>query len=124
VWPIAYTEDDLIAPWLDPSRLLLYVQIAEPYFDQASGKEVRKIPIRAKDLKLEIDGKAVTLNEAYNGVYPYVERSNLGFFTDISGFKPDVPYKIKISLPDGLKPGQFQGLFIDHVENEYTTELK
>jgi len=23
-----------------------------------------------------------------------------------------------------LKPGQFQGIFVDHVENEYTTHLK
>jgi len=123
-WPVVYTADDLIAPWLDPSRLLLYVQIAEPYLEKTVGKETRKMPIRASELKLEIDGKTVAVNEAYNGVYPYVERSNLGFFTDISMLSADAPHQIKLTLPKGLKPGQFQGIFIDHVVNEYTTGLK
>ncbi|MCX6225887.1 MAG: hypothetical protein NTV01_14230, partial [Bacteroidia bacterium] len=123
-WPITYTDDDLVAPWLDPSRLLLYVQIAEPYVEKAVGKETRKMPIRATELKLEIDGKPVRLKEAYNGVYPYVERSNLGFFTDISGLSADLPHKIRLTLPKGLKQGQFQGIFIDHVVNEYTTAIR
>jgi hypothetical protein len=119
-WPITYTADDLVAPWLEPSRLLLYVQIAEPYLEKTINNENRKVPIRAVELKLEIDGKPVILNEAYNGVYPYVERSNLGYFTDISTITADQPHKIKLILPKGLKPGQFQGVFIDHVVNEYT----
>ena len=123
-WPVTYTEDDLIAPWLDPSRLLLYVQIAEPYFEKLVGTETRKIPIRASELKLEIDGKPIILKEAYNGVYPYVERSSLGFFTDISGLSSDKSYQIKLTLPKGLKPGQFQGIFLDHIVNEYTTAIK
>jgi len=124
IWPIEYTEDDLIAPWLDPSRLLLYVQIAEPYMQKQVGDEMRKKPIRANELKLELNGRPVVLNEAYNGVYPYVERTNLGFFADISGLAADTPHAVKLTLPKGLKPGQFQGIFVDHVENEYTTHLK
>jgi hypothetical protein len=123
-WPITYTDDDLIAPWLDPSRLLLYVQIAEPYLEKVVGIETRKMPIRAAELKLEIDGKPIILKEAYNGVYPYVERSNLGFFTDISGLSADTSHKIKLMLPKGLKPGQFQGIFLDHIVNEYTTAIR
>jgi hypothetical protein len=123
-WPIDYTADDLIAPWLEPSRLLLYIQIAEPYLEKVVGNEMRKKPIRANELKLELDGRPVALNEAYNGVYPYVERTNLGFFADISGLTADTPHTVKVMLPKGLKPGQFQGIFIDHVENEYTAHLK
>jgi hypothetical protein len=123
LWPVDYTEDDLIAPWLDPSRLLLYVQIAEPYRDKLVGTEKRKAPIRVDGIKLEIDGRPVVLKEAYNGVYPYVERTNLGFFADISHLPADVPHRIRLTLPDDLRPGQFQGIFIDHVVNEYTTEL-
>ena len=121
LWPVNYTDDDLIAPWTDPSRLLLYVQIAEPYWTRGVGKDMKKVPIRATELKLELDGKPVILKEAYNGVYPYVERTNLGFYLDISKLPADTPHKIKLTLPKGLKPGQFQGIFIDHVENEYTS---
>ena len=124
LWPISYTEDDLVAPWLDPSRLLLYVQIAEPYLERQGAEKKGKTPIRAGELKLEIDGKPVPLREAYNGVYPYVERSNLGFFTDISAWSPGVPHRIRLTLPAGLKPGQFQGIFADHVENEFTSDLR
>jgi hypothetical protein len=53
-----------------------------------------------------------------------VERTNLGFFTDISSLAPDQPHRIRLTLPKGLKPGQFQGIFIDHAENELTSELK
>ena len=128
IWPITYSEDDKIAPWLAPSRLLLYVQIAQPYrnIEKQTGnnKIVRQVPIRKSEYSVKIDGKPYELNEAYNGVYPTVERSNLGIFVDISSLKPGIVHKINIKLPTGLKPGQFQGLFIDHIEDEFTTELK
>jgi hypothetical protein len=123
IWPVDYTEDDLVAPWLDPSRLLLYVQIAEPYHYRMVGDAMRKVPIRANELSLLIDGIRVELKEAYNGVYPYVERTNLGFFADISRLTPDVDHEVRVLLPAGLKPGQFQGIFIDHVVSEYTTKI-
>jgi hypothetical protein len=123
-WPVTYTDDDRVAPWLDASRLLLYVQIAEPYLERPGTDKKGKTPIRAVELKLEIDGKPVALKEAYNGVYPYIERSNLGFYVDISSWEPDVAHRIKVTLPAGLKPGQFQGIFADHVENEYTRDLR
>ncbi len=131
-WPVSYTDDDLVAPWAGPSRLLLYVQIAEPYRDTvitwSDGKNLhhdnRKAPIRATDLRLEIDGKKADLREAYNGVYPFVERTNLGYFVDISGLTPDVEHKLHLVLPKGLKPGQYQGIFVEHVEGEMTEQLR
>lgn len=127
-WPVTYSKDDKIAPWLDPSRLLLYVQIAQPYrnIEELRGNEKvsRQVPIRKVEYSITIDGKPFEVNEAYNGVYPTVERSNLGVFADISSLKPGVSHQISIKLPSGLKPGQFQGLFIDHVEDELTGELK
>lgn len=130
-WPISYSDDDRIAPWLEPSRLLLYVQVAEPYHyierEEKRGDEVitrtRQQPIRKQEYEVKIDGKNYAINEAYNGVYPFVERSNLGMFVDISSLQPDVDYTVTVKLPEGLKPGQFQGLFIEHVENEYTREI-
>ncbi|MEO8854335.1 MAG: hypothetical protein ABI359_11170, partial [Ginsengibacter sp.] len=129
-WPIIYSDDDKLAPWLAPSRLLLYIQIADPYREVKSKSEgennmtVHPEPIRKSEYSLFIDGKPVELREAYNGVYPNVERSYLGVYADISSLAPDVLHKIEVKLPGGLEPGQFQGVFVDHVENEFTTELK
>jgi hypothetical protein len=129
-WPIMYSDDDKLAPWLAPSRLLLYIQIADPYREVKSKNEgtnniiVHPEPIRKSEYSLFIDGKPFELKEAYNGVYPNVERSYLGVYADISSLKPDVLHKIEVKLPGGLEPGQFQGVFVDHVENEFTTELK
>lgn len=33
-WPVDYTQDDLVAPWLGPDRLLLFVHITDPYQDE------------------------------------------------------------------------------------------
>lgn len=129
-WPISYSDDDKLAPWLAPSRLLLYIQIADPYQDvkvQAENKQdsiVRKEPIRKSAYSLSIDGKIVELKEAYNGVYPNVERSYLGVYADISFLQPGISHKAVIQLPGGLQAGQFQGVFVDHVEDEFTTEIK
>lgn len=131
-WPVEYTEDDKIAPWLAPSRLLLYVRIAEPYRQreeevERDGRKVlltRHDPIRKAEYRVEIDGKEYELNEAYNGVYPNVERTNLGIFVDISGLKPELEYTVKVKLPGNLKPGQFEGLFIENVVDEYTGLIK
>jgi hypothetical protein len=130
-WPVNYTEDDLVAPWTDPSRLLLYVQIAEPYLSQEvpamrEGKEImitKRRPIRKDRVTIEIDGQAVEVKEGYNGIYPYVERTAMGMYADVSNLAPDVAHRIKVTLPEGLKPGQFQGLFFEHVETEFTGEV-
>ena len=131
-WPVNYTEDDLVAPWTDPSRLLLYVQIAEPHLPQEipskrEGKEVmitKTLPIRKDRVTIEIDGKPLEVKEGYNGVYPYVPRTAMGMYADISDLAPDVAHRIKVTLPEGLKPGQFQGLFFEHVETEFTGKVK
>lgn len=47
----------------------------------------------------------------------------MGIYTDVSHLTPDVEHRIRVTLPAGLRPGQFQGLFFDHVENEYTSEI-
>jgi hypothetical protein len=130
-WPVPYTDDDRVAPWVDNARLLLFAQIAEPYADkeftdQRDGKDIktmRNVPYRKEDVKIEIDGKPVEVREGYNGVYPYVTRTSMGMYADISHLKPDTDYRVKVTLPEGLRTGQFQGLFFEHVENEYTEEI-
>jgi hypothetical protein len=130
-WPVPYTEDDRVAPWIDNSRLLLFAQIAEPYTEKKvtvrrAGRDVqvmRKAAYTKDDVKIEIDGKPIEVREGYNGVYPYVTRTCMGMYADISHLKPDTEYRVKLTLPEDLRPGQFQGLFFEHVENEYTNVM-
>jgi hypothetical protein len=131
-WPVACTEDDLVAPWMGPERLLLFVQIADPYLSEevtTKNKEgeaitsTRRKVIRKEQVTIEIDGQPVEVKEGYNGVYPYIPRSCMGLYAEITELAPDVKHAIKVTLPDGLAPGQFQGLFFEHVEDEFTTAL-
>jgi hypothetical protein len=94
----------------------LFVQIAEPYSQRAE-------PYRKDQVGIQIDGKPVDVQEGYNGVYPYVTRTCMGMYADVSHLEPDVRHRVKVTLPEGLRPGQFQGLFFEHVENEYTKQL-
>ena len=47
----------------------------------------------------------------------------MGFYADISNLKPDTEYSIEVALPK-LAPGQFQGLFFENIEPEYTGEIR
>ncbi len=107
-WPIPWTTEDLRSTWLAPQRLLLYVQLAEP--DEQW------------NASLEIDGHAVDLVKAYASVRAF-RRNFTGFYADISGLAPDVNHTLQLELPKGLKPGQFQGVFFENVETEYTSEI-
>lgn len=105
-WPVSYTEDDLLAPWLAPWRLLLYVAVAEP--------------LDSMDVGLKVNGRPVEVRKAYNSVYPRrPERTFLGWYADLSRLRPDSPVDIEVTLPE-LEPGRFQGLFFENVETEYT----
>jgi hypothetical protein len=37
--------------------------------------------------------------------------------------KPEVEYQVEVELPSTLKPGQFQGVFFENVESEYTGKI-
>jgi len=109
-WPIPYTEDDLLATWRGPHRLLLYVHIADPDDKWTVG--------------LTLNGQPVELKKAYSDVYPLGrERTFTGFYADVSSLKPDTRHTVEVTLPTGLQPGQFQGLFFENVEAEFTNEL-
>lgn len=106
-WPILWTEQDLKTPWLAPERLLLFVQIAEP----DDGMEVT----------LQLNGDAVPLKKAYSSIRTH-KRSFVGFYADVSSLEAGRPYQVELKLP-ALTPGQFQGLFFDNVETEYTNAI-
>jgi hypothetical protein len=103
-WPIPWTSEDRRTPWLVPERLLLFVQIAEPD-DQW-------------EVRMRIDEQPVELTRAYSSIRPYA-RAFVGFYADLSHLDPDRPYTVELELPP-LRPGQFQGLFFENVEPEYT----
>jgi hypothetical protein len=108
-WPVAYTEDDLRAPWIGPWRLLLFVAMAEP--------------LESMDVAVKIDGRAADVRKAYNSVYPRSGgRTYLGSFVDLSGLKPDTTYGIEVTLAP-LRPGQFLGLFFENIEPESTDRI-
>jgi len=104
-WPIPYTDDDRRATWLDPARLLLFIQIAEPD-DRWSAT-------------LTIDGQPVPLRKAYASVRPNA-RNFTGFYADLSAIAPNRPHTLQLDLPETLNPGQYQGLFLQNIEPEYT----
>jgi len=109
-WPVAYTADDLLAPWLGSDRLLLFVQIAEP--DDSL------------DVALTIDGKPVPLIRAYNSIYGHApKRTFLGFYADVSTLAPDVTHQVVLRVPP-LPAGRFQGLFFENVEPERTAVIR
>ena len=109
-WPVAYTDDDLRAPWLGPWRLLLHVPIAE-------GTD-------AMDVTLKVNGVPVEVLKAYNSVYPHSpERTFIGHYADVSRLRPDSPCDIEVGLPS-LEPGRFEGVFFENVETEYTRRIQ
>jgi hypothetical protein len=107
-WPVPYTEDDLIAPWLGSHRLLLYAHEAEP--DDA------------KDVTMTLDGKPVQVRKAYNNIYGNNKRNFLGSYVDLSSLEPDRHHNLEVMLPQ-LAAGRFQGLFFENIEPEYTREI-
>jgi hypothetical protein len=103
-WPIPWTPEDFRTPWLAPHRLLLYVQAAEP--------DDRWEP------RLLVDGKQVELRKAYTAIRA-ARRTFVGFYADVSLLAPDREYTLELHLPE-MKAGQFQGVFFQNVEPEYT----
>jgi hypothetical protein len=107
-WPIPWTAEDFRTTWLAPERLLLYVQIAEP--DDRM------------EARLRIDGRPVELRKAYSSIRVY-PRAFVGFYADVSLLGAGLEHRLELDLPP-LKPGQFQGVFFENVEAEYTEEVR
>jgi len=109
-WPIPYDEDEIEATWTAPWRMLMFINIADP-------KD-------AMEVSMKIDGKPVEVKKAYSSIYAQGQtRTFVGFYADLSGIEADKDHEVEVSLPD-LQPGQFQGLFFDTVEPEYTEAIR
>jgi hypothetical protein len=124
-WPVTYTDDDRLAPWIGPERLLFFVNIADAKPDM--------------NVTMKLNGQPFELKKAFNGIYPNSgNQTFIGFYADVASLSPDTTYSVEIGLPQSIpgplpKPekgeipkirvGQFQGLYFDNVEAEYTTCL-
>ena len=115
-WSIDWTEEDLECTWLAPERLLLYLQIAEPNWKM--------------EANIKLNGKSLDVKKAYSSRTPgrlkmgKGHNTFTGFYADVSHLKPGTEYRLEVTLPAGLKPGQFQGVFFENVETEYTDEIR
>jgi hypothetical protein len=106
-WSMAWTEEDLRCSWLAPERLLLFVQMASPDPKMA--------------VTLKISGEEITLQRAYASIRPN-PRCFTGFYADVSSLEAGKTYQAELSLPR-MEAGNFQGLFFENVETEYTDGL-
>jgi hypothetical protein len=114
-WPIEWTEYDLECTWLAPERLLLYIQIAEPDWKM--------------EVSMKLNGEPVEVKKAYSSRTPgrlqmgKGHNTFTGFYVDVSHLEPGQKYDVEVTLPANLKPGQFQGIFFENVETEFTDKL-
>lgn len=110
-WPVPYTDEERLATWRAPDRLLLYIHIADPQ--------------DTWQVAMTLNGRPIEVRRAYSDVFPLGrERTFTGFYADVSRLVvPDTRNEIELTLPAQLQPGQFQGLFFENVESTYTTEV-
>jgi len=125
-WPVPYTDDDRIAPWIGAERLLLFVNIADAKPEM--------------NVTMKINGQPFEIKKAFNGIYPNSgDQTFIGFYADVASLTPDTVYKVEIGLPQivegplpkpaegevlKIRKGQFQGLYFDNVEAEYTQSIR
>ncbi|MDQ2944406.1 MAG: hypothetical protein M3Y27_00400, partial [Acidobacteriota bacterium] len=106
-WPVHWNTDDYKTTWLVPSRLLMFIQFAEP-------KDTMKV-------SMMLDGAPLELTKAYSSVRAHGP-SFVGFYADLSRIKPEAAHAVALQLPLGAT-GQFQGVFFDNVEPELTEQI-
>ena len=94
-------------PFVRGIHATLHVHLAEPD-DKLS-------------ISLKIDGAPVELRRAYSSIRVHTP-SFVGFYADVSNLAPDKEHQLELELPR-LAPGQFQGVFFDNVETEFTDVL-
>ncbi|MGA8027081.1 MAG: hypothetical protein WB992_08035 [Bryobacteraceae bacterium] len=106
-WPVSWNSDDYATTWLVPGRLLMFIQFAEPN--------------DTMNVSMMLDGAPVELSKAYSSVRAHGP-SFVGFYADLSRIKPDAPHVIALQLPPAAT-AQFQGVFFDNVEPEFTEQI-
>lgn len=111
-WNIPYDEEEILATWNAPWRNLLFINIADPQ--------------QSMEVSARIDGEPVEVQRAYSGVHPAsARRTFAGFYVDVTDrIEEGRSYVLEVDLPEGLEPGQFQGVFFDAVETRWTDTVR
>jgi len=118
--PVTFTTEDLYAAWTAPYRQLIFIHIADAWPSMA--------------VSAKINGVAVTVKKGYNGSYEAAGNWMFqGYYIDASNLLPDTPYQIEITMPvmpftsgdpnTNFPNAQFQGLFFENIETEYTQSI-
>ena len=123
-YPIAWGAQDADASWLQPARLLLFLQLN--CSTGRSGACDDKIPAA-----LSVNGEPVHGLKAYesrctectNVNHPFDPRPSArfnGWYWDVSTlFQPDVQAQVELALPKAKVPNMI-GLFFENVETVLT----
>jgi hypothetical protein len=106
-WPIPWTQDDYESTWLEPERLLLFVQAAD-------GNDSNKIIGT-------LDGQPLEIRPAYSSSRVHAA-SFVGFYADLSKIAPDMKHTIQLRVPQ-MASGRLQGIFFDNVIPQLTESL-
>ena len=101
--------------WLAPERLLLYLQIAEPDWKMEASMKLNSKPLDVKKAYSSRTPGRLQMGKGHN--------TFTGFYADVSHLQSQTKYTLEVTLPTGLKPGQFQGVFFENVETEYTDKI-
>jgi hypothetical protein len=110
-WPVDYSAEERAAVWLNSDRLLLFINVADPDDEAMTG------------VTLKVDGESVPVKPAYTAIVRNNPKNTFtGWYADLAALAPEVKHTFEVQLPK-LAPGQFQGLFLDTVEAEYTNEV-
>jgi hypothetical protein len=110
-YPIDWTEKELNdASWLGPHRLLLFICILNPN-DQWK-------------ITGQINSNPVIIHKAYNTRDHYDGGRFMGFYIDLTSIvtQANVEYHLSLDIPQ-LKPGQYQGLFLENIERIFIEPL-
>ena len=105
-YPIPWTAKDRIATWLDPTRLLGYIAIANPQDNLLA------------DINLTIDNVPLQVKRSYNSRGLNHSRTFLGYYFDATELTVDTEHALAMTLPK-LSPGAFTGIFWQNVETIY-----
>jgi hypothetical protein len=114
-YPIDWQPAENNATWLVPTRLLMSIYASSPK-DSWS-------------VQVSVDGKPAVVSRSYNSrglVRPSVF---LGFYVDLEPFFASdadfgVNHTLQLTLPQGLAPGQFQGVFLENTLTEYSDSVR
>jgi len=101
-YPVPWTEDDNTISWLNPSRLLLYVDAGHAL----TSKSVVTATLDGAPLAVLPSWSCRTTKEA---------RCFMGFWADVSGVAPGVDHPLTVTV-DKVPAGSWVGVYYDNVD--------